>query len=76
MSAIKAVAAILKTRFNSLTTEETIDLAEKLVEAVGAVPVTAAQTAFILGLDASKCGHGRLHIFCGICNNISGVMGR
>jgi hypothetical protein len=86
MSAIKNVAAVLKARFGSLTLEETIDLAEKLV-AAAQVPLTEEEAdarmrggteaglritlALEAALDASKCGHGRLHIFCGQCSPLS-----
>lgn len=71
MSAVKAAAKILKARFQNLTVEETIDLAEQIVEAVATAPVTNAQRAFIEAIDSSKCGHGRLHIFCGACTKMA-----
>jgi len=81
MSAVKAVASVLKGRFSNLTVEETIDLADKIVTALKPeldlvwveqqkrqVIFEKQVQGFTQALDASKCGHGRLHIFCGQCN--------
>ena len=63
---IRAVAACIKKRFPNLTVDETIAIAEECLEAAS-TPLSEANKAFVAAIEQSRCGHGRLHIFCGQC---------
>jgi len=58
----------------TFTTDDTIDLAEKIIAATQPEHFTAGATALVANaLGDSRCGHGRLHIFCGDCNGVGDV---